>query len=157
MRAITVQQPWAWAILRGGKNVENRANRRGAAAAKKQFNHQGTVLIHAGQRYAGAEAHSRVQHLSAVDPGMPGAPQSDTAWAFGAFLGTAILVSVHTSEECYDPATGRLCSPWADDHAAHLVLAAPKVLRRPVPHQGQLGLWHVTDSTVLSQIRRQSL
>jgi len=26
MKALTIRQPWAWAIARGHKNVENRAN-----------------------------------------------------------------------------------------------------------------------------------
>ncbi|MGH2757075.1 MAG: ASCH domain-containing protein [Actinomycetota bacterium] len=39
LRAITVRQPWAWAIVTGYKDVENRRNR---------TEHRGTLLIHAG-------------------------------------------------------------------------------------------------------------
>lgn len=157
MYAISVQQPYSWAILRGGKAVENRANKRGPAAARAQFNKPGArVVVHAGQRYAGPEAYRLVTHLSPVHPGDPGAPGADTAWAFGAFIGLVTIESVHIADECYDPVTGRFCSAWAEPGAAHLVLADPQVLHRPVPAPGRLGLWEVTDTTVLAQIRRQA-
>lgn len=40
VRALTIQQPWAYAILRLGKDIENRAWR---------TNHRGLLLIHAGR------------------------------------------------------------------------------------------------------------
>src|SRR6478752_931390 len=40
MYAISVHQPWAWAILHAGKNVENRSWR---------TNHRGPLLIHAAK------------------------------------------------------------------------------------------------------------
>lgn len=156
MRALTIQQPWAWAILRGGKDVENRRNRKGQEAARRQFNTPGPVLVHAGQRDAGTEAYRVVKHLSQIDPGQAGLPRSDTAWAYGAFIGIADLVGVHTADQCYDPVTGRHCSFWAETGCAHLQLANPRVLHRPVEWPGQLGLWRVEDAYALSQIRRQT-
>ena len=41
MKAITVRQPWAWAILHGGKDVENRT--RNIAGS-----YRGPLVIHAG-------------------------------------------------------------------------------------------------------------
>lgn len=157
MYALSVQQPWSWAILRAGKTVENRRNRRGAAAARAQFNKPGArIALHAGQRYAGPEAYRLVARLSPVDPGHPGAPKSDTAWAFGAFIGLVTIESVHLADECYDPATDRLCTPWAEPYAAHLVLTDPVTLHRPVPAPGRLGLWTVDDTDLVAQIRRQA-
>lgn len=157
MLALSVQQPYSWAILRGGKTVENRRNKRGPGAARATFNRPGArIALHAGQRYAGPEAHRFVANVSGVPIGDPGGPRSDTAWAFGAFIGLVTIESVHLAEECYDPASGRLCSPWAEEHAAHLVLADPLVLHRPVPAPGRLGLWSVDDATVVAQIRRQA-
>ena len=40
-RALTVAQPWAWAIVQGYKDVENRAWR---------TSHRGRLLIHAGRK-----------------------------------------------------------------------------------------------------------
>ena len=155
MRALTIQQPYAWAVCRGGKTVENRANRKGQARAKAQFNHPGSLLIHTSQRDAGQDAYRLVKHLSTVDPGVPGLPKSDTAWEYGAFIAVVHLAGVHTADECYDPVTGRHCSPWGEPNAAHLQLADVRILHRPVPHRGQLGLWAVDDPIVLAEIRRQ--
>lgn len=152
MRAISVMQPWAWAILRGGKTVENRTNRKGQAAARAQFNRPGPLLIHAGQRYAGSGAYDDVKAMSPLDPGAPGLPGADPAWTFGAILGAVDLVSVHTADECM--ASGALCSPWAEPDAAHLVLENPRVLAVPVEYRGSLGLWQVTDELTVALIRR---
>jgi hypothetical protein len=155
VRALTIQQPWLWAIVRGGKNPENRANRKGQRAAKAQFNHPGPLLLHSGQRYAGEEAYRTVRRLATVDPGHPGGPRSETAWAFGSFVASAVLESVHTAEECEDLERGRFCSPWAEPNAAHLQFTGIRELTRPIPHPGALGLWKVTDTTVLAEVRRQ--
>lgn len=42
MKALSIQQPWAWAILHAGKDIENRS---------WPTKHRGPVLIHAGQRW----------------------------------------------------------------------------------------------------------
>lgn len=41
MKALTVQQPWAWAIVEGGKDVENRT---------QVWSYRGSLAIHAGAR-----------------------------------------------------------------------------------------------------------
>lgn len=41
LKALSIQQPWAWAIF-NGKTVENRSWKR---------NHRGFTFIHAGQKY----------------------------------------------------------------------------------------------------------
>jgi hypothetical protein len=41
MKALTVKQPWAWAIVMGYKDVENRSRR---------TNHRGPLLIHAAKQ-----------------------------------------------------------------------------------------------------------
>ncbi len=40
MRALTIRQPWAWAIAVAGKDVENRS---------WQTSHRGLLAIHAGK------------------------------------------------------------------------------------------------------------
>lgn len=152
MYALSVQQPWSWAILRGGKTVENRRNKRGPAAAKAMFNRPGArIALHAGQRYAGTEAYNVVKNLCGeVGHG------ADTAGEFGAFIGLVTLESLHLGDECYDPVTGRFCSPWAEPHAAHLVFTDPVVLHRPVAAPGRLGLWEITDTDLVAEITRQA-
>jgi hypothetical protein len=41
MKALTIQQPWAWAIFAAGKDIENRGWR---------TNYRGPLVIHAGAR-----------------------------------------------------------------------------------------------------------
>lgn len=153
MYALSVQQPYSWAILRGGKTVENRRNKKGLAAARAMFNRPGIRLaLHAGQRYAGQDAYRLVKNLC----GEVGGLGSDTAGEFGAFIGMVTLESIHLAGECYDPVTGRFCSLWAEPYAAHLVFADPRVLHRPVPAPGRLGMWEITDTTLVAEIQRQA-
>ena len=42
MKAISINQPWAWAILHGGKDIENR---------DWKTSYRGKVLIHAGLKF----------------------------------------------------------------------------------------------------------
>lgn len=48
VRVISIMQPWAWLIVNGFKDVENRTQR---------FSYRGPVLIHAGKKWdtAGAD------------------------------------------------------------------------------------------------------
>lgn len=69
MKAITVRQPWAWAIVSGLKIVENRTWR---------TPHRGPLLIHAGK--------------SEVDVGHAAVPEAPKLLTFGAIIGTAMLV-----------------------------------------------------------------
>lgn len=41
MRALSIQQPWAWAIINAGKDIENR---------NWPTNVRGRVLVHAGKK-----------------------------------------------------------------------------------------------------------
>lgn len=42
MKAITIKQPWAWAVIFGGKDIENRS---------WVTHYRGPLLIHAGAAY----------------------------------------------------------------------------------------------------------
>lgn len=157
MRCLTVRQPWGWAILHGGKDVENRANRKGQAAAKAQFNRPGRVLLHAGARLEGRDAFQRVESLARVPVPQFGLPGAGAASAFGAFIASAWIDGVHIADDCWDPATGRYCSPWADPDAAHIQIRDVVELPWPVTYPGALGLWSIpeTDTHVITAIRRQ--
>lgn len=170
VKALTVRQPWAWAIIHGGKDVENRSRN---IAGK----YRGPVAIHAGVS---------VDDLQDVyDPRIAEAlrgAQTPVRWTvgdhldFGAIIGVVDLVDVHTPDDCWakdfqyvrdlwegdrgrfnalpDSGAGgvagkvRLCSPWAQHNDGHhLVLANPKPCE-PVPCRGALGLWTVPDDIV---------
>jgi len=143
VKALTVQQPWAWAIVHGGKDVENRT---------QAWAHRGPLAIHARARIS-------ERGLRDVDwllaPGTV-APERDEL-VRGAIIGTVYLAGAHVAQ------TGCCDSAWAetsyDEHGGrtrrdvvHLELANPRPLAEPVPCKGRLGLW-TPPADVLDQLQ----
>ncbi|MEQ7008404.1 hypothetical protein ABN028_19720 [Actinopolymorpha sp. B17G11] len=132
MRALTVRQPWAWAIIHGGKSIENR---------RTLWRYRGQLAIHAG--VAKSAAGMRDEHVRAAWSGKHGPevdPLSDLA--LGAIVGVVDLVDIHRDADC--------CRPWgmsAYDGAGgvtHLVLENPRPVE-PILCTGSLGLWRPDD------------
>lgn len=141
VKALTVRQPWAWAIIHGGKDVENRT--RNIAGS-----YRGPVAIHAGKhRPAGWTDLGFMRALRAAFHIY--APET-TPLHRGSIIGIVDLVDVHRSgissvSHYCDPWDG--CSPWAQRDGYHLVLANPRPLATPIPCKGRLGLWTLPDET----------
>lgn len=160
MRILTVRQPWAWAIIHGGKDVENRT--RNLAGE-----HRGPVAIHAAttldsaddSRIGAAIRNLYVEPRRDVEE-VPSVAGGDDPWFVtspwfghrGGIIGVVDLVNVHGAEcpgragvedigadlvRGYYAAT---CSPWAERDSWHLVLANPRPLPEPIPYRGALGL-----------------
>ena len=172
MRILTVRQPWAWAIIHGGKDVENRV--RNIAGG-----YRGPVAIHVAQ--ANAEfSPSEVtppseRHLSGVMAAHRDSVADGEVWPWyrdrGSIIGVVDLTDAHLVEQsngmsnvCFDDHTpiGAICSPWAQNYVEfpgyegyHLVLANPRPLTEPIPYRGALGLRHLDDDTtarILAQL-----
>lgn len=131
MRILTVRQPWAHAIIHGGKDVENRP--RNIAGS-----YRGPVAIHAALQRddRGWVEFGACALTNTMDRGLP-----DT---LGAIIGVVDLVDVHRplwDDSCGEPGEGA-CSPWAEPTgwSYHLVLANPRPLAEPMPFRGALGL-----------------
>ena len=142
MRILTVRQPWAWAIIHGGKDVENRV--RNIAGS-----YRGPVAIHA--------AKEREPHVWAHVEQLAGERWPEEQDVRGAIIGVVDLCGVHESERdgCGTrKGTARLgeviplCSEWAEPWAHHLVLANPRPLAAPIPFKGALGLRRLDDATI---------
>ena len=139
MRALTVQQPWAWAIF-NGKNVENRT---------QLWRYRGPLAIHAGLRLSerGIADHriqdayrqwSRRERVDAWE-------KLHEHFSYGVILGVVDLVDVHPDAGC--------CRPWGEsaypEHGSgrtrrdvvHLVHENSRLLAEPIPCAGALGLW----------------
>ena len=125
--ALSVRQPWAWAILEGGKDVENRAWKR------QPPKHRGPLLIHAGKTQATRD--DRLDVLLYAKKPPPQIPDL----TYGAFVGAVRLTAVHHARDCH-----LSCSVWAQPDAYHLELRDPIPFPEPVPGVGQLGLWRPT-------------
>lgn len=86
IKALTIQQPWAWATIYGGKDVENR---------RRRTAYRGPLLIHAGKKAdPDPEAPARLLWTTA-DPEAYGQPRA--AWqAREAIIGVVHLADVLT-------------------------------------------------------------
>jgi hypothetical protein len=152
VRALTVQQPWAWAIVHGGKDIENRT---------QAWTYRGPLAIHAGNRWSDRGGRSGLVWDALRTrfgwPTGPGSARDDRRPGFdairplGAIIGVVDLVDVHTSISCVNE-RGEMCSSWAessyDEHGGgtrrdivHLVLEHPRPIDVPIPCRGVLGLW----------------
>lgn len=134
MRILTVRQPWAWAIIHGGKDVENRS--RNIAG-----NYRGAVAIHVALADAeSAPEELWVRHADWYRDRSP-KPRAEVTWRQmdrGHVIGVVDLVDVHHWSECLDGVFG--CSPWAQSDSHHLILANPRPLAEPIQIKGGLGL-----------------
>lgn len=139
LRAITVRQPWAWAIVHGGKDVENRS--RNIAGG-----YRGAVAIHAAKAVS-VSGYNDLNVLAAMVADAKGRTLTDgVRGVLGAIVGVVDLVDVHRcpNPECDDPwgtPPVPICSDWAQQGHHHLTLANPRPLAHPIPAKGRLGLW----------------
>jgi hypothetical protein len=140
MKAITVRQPWAWAIAHAGKEVENRGRRDPWHTVTGQ-----RIAIHAGKGYDEDDLYDVAGLMGPVS-------WEDTEYldVRGAIVATALLTGVHHSRQCRNR-----CSRWAQPGQWHLELAEVKPLLHPLPARGALGLW-APDQDLLHQLRQPS-
>ena len=129
MKALTIKQPWVHAILHEGKDVENRSWQRGF---------RGWLAIHASaqpQRDAGFPRGHHVPDLDSLD--------------YSAICGVARVVNIVTKSR-----SKWFCRPDVGSTNYGWVLAEVKVLKKPIPCKGALGLWDVPPK-VLRELQRQ--
>lgn len=141
MKALTLRQPWAGAVMMMGKDVENRS---------QLWTHRGPLLIHAGGHLATAAEFDDVRRISGQPVPILGLPGGAPAWEMGAIVGVVDLTDAHRASDC--DRYGGLCSRWAQPGKVHLQLANPRQLRRPVPCPGRQGLWTPSDD-VLAEVQ----
>jgi hypothetical protein len=115
VRVLTVRQPWAWAIVHGGKDVENRS---------WLTKYRGPLLIHAGSAFD-PDGYDTVRELANQPPPAP------RELLRGAIIGVVELV------DCVQDSR----SGWAISGQWHWALRHPQPLHRAVPCPGRLGLW----------------
>jgi hypothetical protein len=123
MKAITICQPWAWAIVAGIKAVENRT---------WSTPHRGTLLIHAGRSKEWLAAGIRDIQRAGLD-----VPDD---LVFGALLGSVRLVDCRPIRQLPSQyvdlfAEGPIC--WVVDR--------PRLLLEPIGMAGKPGLFDVPE------------
>lgn len=142
MRILTVRQPWAWAIIHGGKTVENRP--RNTAGA-----YRGPVAIHVAKKWADGWRSSALEQAmyawALTHPEVHDESTPNPWWLNqGEIIGVVDLVDVHTADDFgrtgSRPGLWPTCSPWAERSGYHLVLENPRPLPEPIAWRGSLGL-----------------
>lgn len=129
LKALSIRQPWAWLIIHGYKDIENRTWR---------HRHRGPVLIHAGVTLEG-EPHQAL--LSGEHPVTGEALPEEIRLAYThAFMRREIhrggIVGVASIADCVGTST----SPWfVGDFGFVLQDAAPLPF---MPLKGMLGFFH---------------
>jgi hypothetical protein len=122
-KAISVRQPWAWAIIHGGKDVENRTRRDPWLGAIGQ-----RVWIHAAKTVETYD-YGEVRRLAGATPPEP--------LPIGALIGSVLIHDVHHEREC----GGWGCSKWSQPDQWHIVVRDPVPLVESIPCRGALGLF----------------
>jgi len=127
MKALTLRPVWAWAVIFGGKNVENRA---------WKTDYRGPLIIHAGSSH-GPTAEDDVREVErCACVTMPDEIE------VGAAIGMVELVACMR-----DGPHGTCESPWALPGLYHWVLRNPRTIV-PVNCKGKLRLWEFPDAKI---------
>lgn len=131
--ALTIVQPWAWAIVHGPKRIENRSWRTA---------YRGRLLIHAGLKIW----RPLIEHLRNAHR-LP-APDADQL-ARGAIVGVCEIADcVALGEINRSMSTPFADGPWC------WVLRDVRALPRPIACNGSLGLWR-PDPEILAAVLEQ--
>lgn len=131
MKAITIRQPWAWAIMNAGKDIENRS---------WKTNFRGRVAIHASASMTREEYEEGCKSIRGRIQKIKIPAYEDMVR--GAILGTVEII------DCVDDSD----STWFGGEYG-FVLSRPKKLPEPIRCKGALMLWNVPRN-ITSRINR---
>ena len=122
MQVLSVRQPWAWAIARGHKLIENRT---------WDATYRGVLAIHASLRVDLDSLENPLVRDAGWDA-------SDPLAATGGIVAVVSLVDICTASRSGEPCD---CGRWADPGSCHWALSDVRVLPEPIMTHGQPGLW----------------
>ena len=138
MKALSIRQPWAWAILHAGKTVENRS---------RPTRHRGPLLIHASKSRRTSDAWPSAEWRKRFGIERPPRAELPT----GALVGVVEVVAClplaewkawHADGDPRATHPEAMTSPWAEGPWCW-VLAEPRAFEKPVPWKGQQNLFEV--------------
>lgn len=126
MKALTVRQPWAWAIVRAGKDIENR---------NWHTNYRGQIAIHAAKGMTRTEYTKVVDDLQHRYNYKKEIPSYDNM-VRGAIVGVADLVDCVSSSK----------SKWFEGDYGFVLKNVRPIT--PIVCSGALGFWTVPDNVL---------
>ena len=118
MKALSIRQPWAWLIVNGYKDVENRT---------WSTNFHGRVYVHAGKKIDYGDFPGQRDYIRESGISLP------EDLPLGAIVGEVTIT------DCVDMSS----SPWFSGPFG-FVLSEPTAYEILVPYRGQLGFFEVT-------------
>lgn len=131
MKALTIRQPWAWAILWAGKDVENRT----WLPSPEQLKPGERFAIHAALKPVDNwdEALTMIRIAREYRRALPLPRWEDSPR--GAIVGTAVLIELRDKDPAF--------SSWAAPGAKHWSLFYVRPIQPPLPCPGKQGLWTI--------------
>ncbi|MFJ3685562.1 ASCH domain-containing protein [Pseudomonas sp. NPDC090208] len=126
MKALSIRQPWAWLIVHGGKDVENRS-------WKWHPKFRGRFLVHAAQGMTKDEYAEAAEFASSLGVTVPPADQL----LRGGVIGSVVLADSQDTSQ----------SPWYMGQKA-LVLREPLALPF-IRIKGQLGFFEIPNEQLV--------
>jgi hypothetical protein len=125
MKALSILQPWAWLIVNGHKDIENRS---------WSTTFRGDILVHAGKRW-GREQREDLAYVREAFPHIA-LPE---AFDLGGIVGAVSIV------DCVSTSS----SPWFNGPFG-FALKNGRTAPRFVPWKGQLGFFYVPSHALTS-------
>jgi hypothetical protein len=125
VKCLSVRQPWAWLLVNGWKNIENRT---------WATNVRGRVAIHAGKTMTRGDYDACLLYIASTGMRVPVPPFGDPELQRGGIVGEVEIVDCVTSHpsEWFEGPYGFVCDPES---------AKPLPF---VPCTGRLGFWEVS-------------
>lgn len=142
MKALTICEPYASAIMAGIKKVENR---------DWPTSYRGVLVIHAGKSRAYLDSYDGRQQEAMEEGGFHfdwTGKLDTTALPFGMILGTATIVDCIPFAQYEERFPN---DPWAFGEFCW-IFENPILLPKPILYKGALGLWTLPDSVQLPQM-----
>ena len=135
IKVISVRQPWAYLIVAGHKDIENR---------KWRTSYRGRLLIHASQAMEPDDFPMQRQWIETCGIVIPeDLPR-------GAIVGSATLAHVDCGNGYQGD--GLACtSPWFEGPYG-LHMSYPTAYPEPIPYRGQLGIYNGSDAGLTSDL-----
>ena len=134
MKALTIKQPWASLIVRGGKDIENR---------DWGTSMRGIIAIHSSAKLEEREMFSACCFMEGFIPNFSSQFFREDTFPVGLILGTVEIVGCVKASD----------SPWFCGEFG-FVLKNAVAFRTPIPCKGKLGFWNVPEE-LLPGMREQ--